>query len=203
MRKSTIAALCGAAIILSTAAASACGAEETTDAAAAYREFIEHGLPYLVGAGIGVLCWLIALLLDEPLGCSAAFARSSGMIRRLVRGKRAAEGPNREDVKPTIDWQCTLVVGIFIGALLASVTSGEFELSWVPVRWARQFGHNAAGRWLAALVGGVFVGFGARWVARATGGHGVSSGLQLAVSGWVSAACFSIAAVATAMLIYL
>jgi len=44
--------------------------------------------PYVVGAGIGILSWLTFLVSDKPIGCSTAFARTSGMIERLFRGLR-------------------------------------------------------------------------------------------------------------------
>jgi hypothetical protein len=49
--------------------------------------------PYAVGVGIGILSWFTFLLSDRPIGCSTAFARTSGMIERLFRGSKVAEKP--------------------------------------------------------------------------------------------------------------
>ena len=68
--------------------------------------------------------------------------------------------------------------------------------------WAEQASASPAARWLVALIGGIFLGFGARWAGGCTSGHGISGTLQLAVSSWVAAACFFVGGIASAMLIY-
>jgi uncharacterized membrane protein YedE/YeeE len=44
--------------------------------------------------------------------------------------------------------------------------------------------------------------YGARLAGGCTSGHGISGALQLSVSSWIALACFFIAGVATAMLLY-
>lgn len=158
--------------------------------------------PYAVGIGIGILSWLAFLLSDRPLGCSAAFARSSGMIERLFRGAKAAERPYYKSFAPHIDWEWMLVAGVFIGAFLSATLSATFALSVVPAAWVAAFGHTPMLRLAAALTGGVIMGFGARWAGGCTSGHGISGTLQLALSGWIAAAGFFIGGITTAMLLF-
>ncbi len=47
---------------------------------------MERWSPYAVGVGIGILSWIAFVLSDKPIGCSTAFARTSGMIEKLLRG---------------------------------------------------------------------------------------------------------------------
>jgi hypothetical protein len=47
--------------------------------------------PYLVGLGIGILSWFTFLLSNQPIGCSTAFARTSGMMERWFIGNRVDE----------------------------------------------------------------------------------------------------------------
>ena len=47
--------------------------------------------PYAVGVGIGLLSCAAFLLSDKPIGCSTAFARTSGMLEQLFRGKKVRE----------------------------------------------------------------------------------------------------------------
>lgn len=47
--------------------------------------------PYAAGFGIGVLSWLVFLLSDNTLGASNAYARTAGMIERLVRGREVEQ----------------------------------------------------------------------------------------------------------------
>ena len=53
-----------------------------------------------------------------------------------------------------------------------------------------------------ALVGGIIMGFGARWAGGCTSGHGISGTLQLVVSSWLAAICFFVSGIVTAMVIY-
>jgi hypothetical protein len=49
--------------------------------------------PYAVGIAIGILSWFSFLISREPLACSTSFARTSGWIERLFRGKKAELSP--------------------------------------------------------------------------------------------------------------
>ncbi len=158
--------------------------------------------PYVVGIGIGILSGIAFLLSDKPIGCSTAFARTSGMIEKLFRGSSVTEKAYYKKFIPSIDWEWMLVLGIFIGAFLSSILSGEFKAIWVPMKWAESFGQNPLLRWLVALLGGLLIGFGARWAGGCTSGHGISGTLQLAVSSWLAAVCFFIGGIVTAMMIF-
>ena len=158
--------------------------------------------PYIAGIGIGILSWFAFLLSDKTIGCSTPFARTSGMIERWFRGDKVLQRPYFQRYLPVIGWDWMLVLGVFIGALLAAVTSGSFELEWVPDLWQRTFGNTPLIRWLVALLGGILMGIGSRWAGGCTSGHGISGTLQLAVSSWLAVICFFVAGIATAVLIF-
>ena len=158
--------------------------------------------PYVAGVGIGLLSWLTFLLSDRAIGCSTAFARTSGMLERLLRGRKATEKPYYQKFVPEVDWEWMLVVGIVIGAFLSAALSGDLPLDWVPSRWAAAFGTGVLLRVAVAFAGGVLMGFGARWAGGCTSGHGISGTLQLALSSWIAVACFFAGGVATAMFLF-
>lgn len=158
--------------------------------------------PYIAGIGIGILSWFAFLLSNKPIGCSTAFSRTSGMIERLFRGSKVEKKPYYQTFIPTIDWEWMLVIGVVIGAFFSSLLSGTFQLLWVPSTWAASFGPNIPIRIIAALIGGILLGFGSRWAGGCTSGHGISGTLQLAVSGWLAFICFFAGGVATAMILY-
>ncbi len=164
---------------------------------------MERWSPYIVGVGIGVLSWLTFLLSDKPIGCSTAFARTSGMIERLFRGPKVLDKPYYKQFTPTIDWEWMLVAGIVVGAFVSATLSGSFRLQWIPGLWAREFGTALSPRLIVALVGGVFMGFGSRWAGGCTSGHGISGTLQLAVSSWIVAICLFIGGIVTARLFFM
>ena len=159
--------------------------------------------PYVVGAGIGFLSWLTFLLSDKALGCSTAFARTSGMLGRLFRGRERIEGnPYYRKFPPVIDWEWMLVLGILIGAVVSALLSGDLDPRWIPPAWEARFGASLVPRLAVAFAGGMFVGFGSRWAGGCTSGHGISGTMQLALTSWVTAIFIFIGGIAAAMIIY-
>lgn len=158
--------------------------------------------PYLVGMGIGILSWFTFLVSRKAVGCSTAFARTSGMIEKLFRGGKVEQKPYYKEFKPVIEWEWMLVAGIVIGSFISSVVSGGFHWQMIPSTWAEVFGSDPYLRIPVAVLGGIFLGFGARWAGGCTSGHGISGTMQLAVSSWIAAICFFIGGIATAFLLY-
>lgn len=158
--------------------------------------------PYVVGAGIGVISWLMFLILKKPLSCSTTFAKSSGMIASLFAKEKVMQHEFFKKHKPAIDWQWMLILGIILGSLVSALISGDFRWQWSSAQWTNAFGPTPLPRILTALAGGIFMGFGSRWSGGCTSGHGISGTLQLAVSGWISAIFFFIGGILTALLIF-
>lgn len=164
--------------------------------------FLQRWSPYLVGAGIGLLECLAFWIRDRPLGCSTAFARSAGMIEGFFRGYNVREREYYKIFPPVVDWELMLVAGIVLGTFCSAILSGSFALEWTPASWVEAFGANPLLRWCVALVGGICMGFGARWAGGCTGGHGISGTLHLALSSWIATLAFFWAGVLTAHLLF-
>jgi uncharacterized membrane protein YedE/YeeE len=158
--------------------------------------------PYAVGIGIGILSWFSFLISRKPIACSTSFAKTSGMIEKLFWGEKVGLKPYYQKIKLVVDWQWMLVVGIVIGSMISALLSGDFHLQWIPSVWANTFGNDPVLRVSVALVGGICLGFGARWSDGCTSGHGISGALQLAVSSWISAICFFIGGILMAQFIF-
>ena len=158
--------------------------------------------PYVAGIGIGILSWFSFLISRKPIACSTTFAKTSGMIEKLFRGKKVDLKSYYQKEQLVVDWQWMLVVGIVIGSLISALLSGDFHWQWIPSVWANAFSNNSLLRVIVALIGGIFLGFGARWSDGCTSGHGISGTLQLTVSSWISAICFFIGGILAAQFIY-
>jgi uncharacterized membrane protein YedE/YeeE len=158
--------------------------------------------PYVVGAGIGILSWFSFLILRNPLSCSTSFAKTSGMIERFFRGKKVEEKEYYQKVKLSINWQWMLVLGMVFGSLLSATLSGDFMWKWVPPLWAVEIGESPLIRLLGAVIGGIFLGFGARWADGCTSGHGISGTMQLTLSSWISAIFFFIGGIFAAFFLF-
>ena len=158
--------------------------------------------PHVVGIGIGLLSCVAFVLSDKPIGCSTAFARTSGMLEQLVRGPKVRDMAYFRQVVPEIDWEWMLVIGVFIGATLSATLSGDRQAPEVSPVWRARFGDSQALRLTAAFVAGGLMMFGARLAQGCTSGHGISGTLQLAISSWLFILlAFGIATV-TAWIVY-
>lgn len=163
---------------------------------------MERWSPYLAGIGIGLIAIVAFLLSGRGIGASSAYAQTSGMIEMLFRGSKVKNKEYYKKTKPEIGWEWLFVVGLFIGAFISAQVSGAARIIFVPETWRDAFGQTVLPRLIVALLGGVVMGFGARWAGGCTSGHGISGTLQLAVSSWIAVICFFIGGVISAMFIY-
>ncbi len=163
--------------------------------------------PYAVGAGIGVLSWVTFAAMGKSLGVSTTFVRAAGALEGIAGHVEDAPyfvkylGSGAEPL-PVFEWQFALVVFLALGAYLAARLSGERVRECVPELWARRFGPSPVRRYIWAFAGGVILLFGARLAGGCTSGHGISGGLQLAVSSWVFLAGMFGGGILAARLIY-
>jgi len=118
--------------------------------------------PYIAGALIGMVSWFSVLTAGKVLGVSTTFVRTIGMIESIFIPTRVASLPYFVMEKPLIDWQWLEVLGILIGAFVASRLSGDFKKGFVPPMWEKRFGPSRFKRWVVAFFGGVILMFGAR-----------------------------------------
>ncbi len=98
--------------------------------------------PYLAGALSGVVSILSVWVAGKYLGASTTFVKSAGLLEKIFSPGRVAQMDYFRLEVPQVDWQWMFVVGIFLGALLASFTDGSFRWQAVPDMWARRFGPN-------------------------------------------------------------
>lgn len=158
--------------------------------------------PYAAGFGIGILSWFAFLFSDHPLGVSTAYARTSGMIEKSLRGPQVEEKSYYKRFPPKIDWEWMLVLGLVLGAFVSATTSGDFNVRFIPQLWQEGFGSTPFHRWLSAFGGGAIMMIGARWANGCTSGHALSGTMQLVVSSWIAAICLFGAGIATAFILY-
>ena len=118
--------------------------------------------PYLAGVLSGVVIILSVWISGKYFGASTTFARSAGMIEKLFDAERVAKMDYFIKEAPKVDWQWMFVVGIFIGSLIASTTSGTFRWKALPDMWEKRFGPSRIKRGVVAFIGGVIGMFGAR-----------------------------------------
>lgn len=165
--------------------------------------------PYVVGAGIGLLSMLTFATMHKALGTSTTMVRAAGGLERLVAPDHVDQTAyfvkylgTAASPKPIIEWQFALVVALIVGAAVAARLGGSTHRETVPALWAWRFGDSKALRLLGAFVVGAVMLIGARIAGGCTSGHGISGGLQLAVSSWVFIGAMFAAGVTTAFALY-
>jgi hypothetical protein len=119
--------------------------------------------PYVAGALSGVVGVLSVWFAGQYFGASTSFVRTAGMIEQLFGPERVAQMDYFIKIAPRIDWQWMFMAGIFLGAMIAALSSGSFKLQAVPDMWAARFGTSSTvQRAAVAFVGGAVAMFGAR-----------------------------------------
>lgn len=159
--------------------------------------------PYVVGACIGVLSWLVFAIVDKPLGISTSISAASGAtVMPLVGQPAVADNPYWASHMPKWDYGMLFLVGTFLGALISALISRDWRIETVPRVWQQTYGHSPIKRLTAAFLGGILVLYGARMAGGCTSGHGISGSLQLAVSSWLFFLVLFISGVITAQLLF-
>jgi len=165
-------------------------------------------VPYIAGALTGLLAVLSAYATTKYLGktnflgASTTFVRAAGLIEKTVAPDHVAGNEYFTKEKVKIDWQFMLIVGIFIGALSASLTDRSFKPEAVPPIWSERFGPSIIRRAIGAFIGGAIAMFGARLADGCPSGHGLSGLMQMSVSGYVVLGLFFSTGIVVAHFLY-
>jgi len=160
--------------------------------------------PYAAGAAIGFISWISIFFLFKAPGVSTTFVRFVGFIVGIFSFDMVLDNDylaNYVSYKPVFEWQFALVIGIFIGAFISARLSGA-NFSSIPYLWGKNFGFSKKIRYIGAFVGGFLLLFGARLAGGCTMGHGISGGLQLAVSSWIFMFTFFTAGIIATKFLY-
>ena len=141
--------------------------------------------PYLAGAGIGVLSWVVFAVVAAPIGITTAMSQAAGGVTALFAGSDVVTQNAYWKAHPfRLDYGMLFLVGTFLGGLASALAAGTFRVETVPAVWRERFGPSVPRRMVAAFAGGALVMYGARMAGGCTSGNGISQGLQLALVGW-------------------
>ncbi|MEC5127449.1 YeeE/YedE thiosulfate transporter family protein [Verrucomicrobiales bacterium BCK34] len=159
--------------------------------------------PYTVGAGIGILSWLVFLIVNKPLGMSTEISKFSGWFVGLFTGQDAVlQNPYWASKTPAFGYSTVFLIFTAVGAFISAKMAGDLSTEKVPPLWAKYQGSSVAKRMVAAFAGGVLLLFGARMAGGCTSGHGISGTLQLGLSSWLFFPVMLISGIITAKVIF-
>lgn len=105
---------------------------------------------YLSGACIAILFVFALYVLNSPVGMSNAYLMISEYCRVSINAREVTE-------LPFLDWQTGFLLGIFIGAMITAIVSGEWRLRLIPDGKGRGVVASAGVTAFTGLVGGFLV----------------------------------------------
>jgi hypothetical protein len=119
--------------------------------------------PYLAGAGIGILSWIVFVVVNNPIGVTTALSQISGGVASIVVGPDEVAA-NKYWAKNAfkLDYGTLFLAGTLLGGLGSALAAGTWQIEKVPEVWAERFGPSPARRYVAAFIGGIIAMYGAR-----------------------------------------
>ena len=148
--------------------------------------------PLVAGVALGLVLLLTFVWTGHGLGATGATTRLSawlGMVAvPIATVANPYLGPIVEGGHPLSSWISWQVLGVALGALASAFWAGRLRVQWDG---ERSIGRGR--RIVAALVGGVLAGFGARVAAGCTSGLGLSGAATLSIAAFVFLAVFFVA----------
>jgi len=140
--------------------------------------------PYIAGAGLGLTLLATFAIVGWGLGASSAFSLLTGVgMGKLSPGyAKSLEYFSQylNNKAPLMNWVLFEILGLFLGALAASLIGGNFKFK---LDKSENMGNGT--RLLTAFGGGILIGFASRLARGCTSGVALSGGAQLAISGWI------------------
>jgi uncharacterized membrane protein YedE/YeeE len=163
--------------------------------------------PYIAGAICGIILILSVIISGKYFGASTSFPRMASVVEQWIGiDPSQFEYYTVKDGKygPTSlpNWQLLFLVGIFIGALVPTLLSKSFKMSYVPSMWISRFGNSRWKRGLVAFIGGFIAIIGVRLAGGCPSGHGLSGLAQLSISGFLAMIFFFVGGVVVARFLY-
>lgn len=167
-----------------------------------FRE--ENWSPYIAGVGLGIVGILAVVVANHLMTASGGIAvTASALVHRLAPQTIEKNIYFRFVMPPAFDWEVLILIGMFVGGFLASLSSGTFKIRWNqdPV-WVKIFGTSRLKRFLIGFISAVIIQYGASIAGGCTSGLAISGGMLLAPSAFLFMAGMFISGIITAIIVF-
>ena len=157
-----------------------------------------YASPYIAGVALGLVLLASFFITGQGLGASGAFQRAVVAVEKSIAPAHvnnnaylAHYGGGKEN--PLANWIIFEVLGVLAGGLISGALAGRLrvETNHGPQISDRQ-------RWLFAVIGGAFFGFGSKLARGCTSGVALTGGASLSLGSWATMMAIFAGAYATA-----
>ena len=140
--------------------------------------------PYLAGVLLGVVLFGAYFLTGTGLGASGGMARLVAAGQDLLAPRHVDRVGHLVEMaggeaNPLDHWIVLVTLGTLLGGFLSALLHGRLK-----VETQKGPRISTRTRWAVALLGGAFMGFGARMARGCTSGQALSGGAVLSVGSW-------------------
>jgi hypothetical protein len=159
--------------------------------------------PYAAGILLGLVGIATVVVASKLLGASGGFENLAGILGKAI-APAAFNNTYFNFVMPSqVTYAMMLLVGIFFGGMLGSLSSGTFKIRTMDdEQWKKAYGPQLWKRWLLLFVGGIIVEFAAGIAGGCTSGLAISGGMLLAPAAFLFIAGMFASGIVTAKVIY-
>jgi len=131
---------------------------------------------FWAGFFLALINFIVFIVEHRPIGASTAFPYLGNLLFPVINNEYLPE------IEKAGRWELWFLAGGFVGAVITSLLTKTFRLTFTPVYWENRLNLGRKYRILFAFLGGFLLIFGARMAGGCTSGHMFSGGMQLAVS---------------------
>ena len=148
------------------------------------RETKDYVNPYLAGLLLGLVLFGAFFFTGNGLGASGGLNRLLVLIQDLFVPEHVDNTPYLlalagGDKNPLDSWVVYVTLGVLLGGFVSGWRNGRIKLE---TNKGPQISKRT--RWIFAVVGGSFVGYGARLARGCTSGQALSGGAVLSAGSW-------------------
>ena len=156
--------------------------------------------PYVAGALLGIVGILTVVLAHALLGASGGFENVAAYFGKAI----SPDNTYFRFMMPAgITYPVVLLVGVFFGGMLGSLSSGTFKFRTMDdEQWKTAYGKQTWKRWLLLFAGGIIVEFAAGIAGGCTSGLAISGGMLLAPAAFVFIGGMFASGIVTAKIVY-
>lgn len=164
----------------------------------------ENWSPYIAGILLGLIAIFAVVGGKHLLTASGGIALTASVLMNKIFPAAVENNMYFKYIMPpVIDWEILILIGIFLGGLLASLSSKTFRIRWNDdPTWKKVYGAARWKRFVIGFVGAIIIQYGASIAGGCTSGLAISGGMLLAPSAFLFMGGMFISGIIVAVIVF-